>query len=162
MVASSPFLCPSRLRRSLTRSRETRFTRPNRRACLQARGLLCDCPITLPNCKLTSHWTISVKVNTLPVAAMSTPELFCAWRPGREASSLLAESEAYALGSRMLWPLSQCLQYIMGKGFEVFRKSSEHLRAFSATFGSIQKTVGYVRKFQSRQDENQLTHLTPK
>ena len=28
----------SRLRRSLARSRETRFTRPNRRACLQARG----------------------------------------------------------------------------------------------------------------------------
>ena len=36
-VASSPFLCPSRLRRSLARSRETRFTRPNRRACSQAR-----------------------------------------------------------------------------------------------------------------------------
>ena len=33
IVASSPFLCPSRLRRSLARSRETRFTRPNRRAC---------------------------------------------------------------------------------------------------------------------------------
>ena len=31
-----PFRCPSRLRRSLARSRETRFTRPNRRACLQA------------------------------------------------------------------------------------------------------------------------------
>ena len=29
-------LCPSRLRRSLARSRETRFTRPNRRACSQA------------------------------------------------------------------------------------------------------------------------------
>ena len=28
--------CPSRLRRSLARSRETRFTRPNRRACSQA------------------------------------------------------------------------------------------------------------------------------
>ena len=38
MVASSPFLCPSRLRRSLARSRETRFTRPNRRACSQARS----------------------------------------------------------------------------------------------------------------------------
>ena len=36
MVASSPFLCPSRLRRSLARSRETRFTLPNRRACSQA------------------------------------------------------------------------------------------------------------------------------
>ena len=33
MVASSPFLCPSRLRRSLVRSRETRLTRPNRTAC---------------------------------------------------------------------------------------------------------------------------------
>ena len=32
----SSFLCPSRLRRSLTRSRETRFARPNRRACSQA------------------------------------------------------------------------------------------------------------------------------
>ena len=32
----APFLCPSRLRRSLARSRETRFTRPNRRACSQA------------------------------------------------------------------------------------------------------------------------------
>ena len=31
-----PFRCPSRLRRSLARSRETRFTRPNRRACFQA------------------------------------------------------------------------------------------------------------------------------
>ena len=31
-----PFLCPSRLRRSLVRSRETRFARPNRRACSQA------------------------------------------------------------------------------------------------------------------------------
>ena len=29
-------LCPSRLRRSLGRSRETRFARPNRRACSQA------------------------------------------------------------------------------------------------------------------------------
>ena len=36
IVASSPFLCPSRLRRSLARSRETRFTRPNRRASSQA------------------------------------------------------------------------------------------------------------------------------
>ena len=36
IVASSPFLCPSRLRRSLARSRETRFSRPNRRACSQA------------------------------------------------------------------------------------------------------------------------------
>ena len=33
---SSPFPCPPRLRRSLARSRETRFTRPNRRACSQA------------------------------------------------------------------------------------------------------------------------------
>ena len=32
----APFLCPSRLRRSLARSRETSFTRPNRRACSQA------------------------------------------------------------------------------------------------------------------------------
>ena len=37
IVASSPFLCPSQLRRSLARSRETRFTRPNRRACSQAK-----------------------------------------------------------------------------------------------------------------------------
>ena len=29
-------LCPPRLRRSLGRSRETRFARPNRRACSQA------------------------------------------------------------------------------------------------------------------------------
>ena len=36
VVASPPFLCPSRLRRSLASSRETRFTRPNRRACSQA------------------------------------------------------------------------------------------------------------------------------
>ena len=36
IVASSPFLCPSRLRRSLARSRETRFARPNTRACSQA------------------------------------------------------------------------------------------------------------------------------
>ena len=35
-AARSPFLCPSRLRRSLARSRETRLTRPNRRACSQA------------------------------------------------------------------------------------------------------------------------------
>ena len=56
----------------------------------------------------------------------------------------------------MLWPLSQCLQYIMGKRLEVFRKSSEHLRAFSAIFGSIQKTVGYIRKFQSRQDDSEI------
>ena len=35
--ASSPiWVSPSRLRRSLARSRETRFTRPNRRACSQA------------------------------------------------------------------------------------------------------------------------------
>ena len=31
-----PFLCPSRLCRSLVRSRETRFARPNRRGCSQA------------------------------------------------------------------------------------------------------------------------------
>ena len=37
IVASTPFLGPSRLRCSLARSRETRFTRPNRRACSQAR-----------------------------------------------------------------------------------------------------------------------------
>ena len=36
IVASCPFLGPSRLRRSLARSRETRFTLPNRRACPQA------------------------------------------------------------------------------------------------------------------------------
>ena len=40
IVASSPFLCPSRLRRSLARSRETRFARPNRRACSQANARL--------------------------------------------------------------------------------------------------------------------------
>ena len=39
IVASSPFLCPLRLCRSLARSRETHFTRPNRRACLQANFL---------------------------------------------------------------------------------------------------------------------------
>ena len=32
-----PFLCPSRLRLSLTRSCEARFARPNRRACSQAK-----------------------------------------------------------------------------------------------------------------------------
>ena len=37
MVAISPFPGPSRLRRSLARSRETHFTRPNRRACSQAK-----------------------------------------------------------------------------------------------------------------------------
>ena len=37
MVASSPFPGPSRLRRSLARSRETHFTRPNRRAGSQAK-----------------------------------------------------------------------------------------------------------------------------
>ena len=36
MVASSPFLGPSRLRRSIARSRETRFIRPKRRAYSQA------------------------------------------------------------------------------------------------------------------------------
>ena len=36
IVASSPFLGPSRLRRSLARSRKTSFTLPNRRACSQA------------------------------------------------------------------------------------------------------------------------------
>ena len=34
--ASSPFAAPSRLRRSLARSRAARFARPNRRACSQA------------------------------------------------------------------------------------------------------------------------------
>ena len=37
IVASSPFLYPSRLSRSLARSHETRLTRPSRRACSQAR-----------------------------------------------------------------------------------------------------------------------------
>ena len=37
MVASSPFAGPSRLRRSLARSRAASFARPNRRACSQAR-----------------------------------------------------------------------------------------------------------------------------
>ena len=36
MVASSPFAGPSRLRRSLARSRAARFALPNRRACSQA------------------------------------------------------------------------------------------------------------------------------
>ena len=36
MAEEKPFSCPSRLRRSLARSRETCFTRPNRRACSQA------------------------------------------------------------------------------------------------------------------------------
>ena len=36
ITASSPFLGPSRLRSSLARCRETRFTRQNRRACSQA------------------------------------------------------------------------------------------------------------------------------
>ena len=35
-ASEGPFLCPSRLRRSLARSRETCFARPNRRACSQA------------------------------------------------------------------------------------------------------------------------------
>ena len=35
-ASEGPFLCPSRLRRSLACSRETRFTRSNRRACSQA------------------------------------------------------------------------------------------------------------------------------
>ena len=38
IVASSPFLCPSRRRRLLACSRETHFTRPNRRACSEATG----------------------------------------------------------------------------------------------------------------------------
>ena len=49
MRASSPIgrasrerACPSRLRRSLACSRETRFARPNRRACSQARTYLYD------------------------------------------------------------------------------------------------------------------------
>ena len=37
IVASCPFFCPSRLRRSLARSRETRFAHPNRRAFSQAK-----------------------------------------------------------------------------------------------------------------------------
>ena len=37
IFTSSPFLCPSRPRRSLARSRENRFARPNRRACSQAK-----------------------------------------------------------------------------------------------------------------------------
>ena len=40
IVASSPFLCSSRLRRSLARSRETHFASPNRRACSQARNVI--------------------------------------------------------------------------------------------------------------------------
>ena len=35
-VFAAPFLAPIWLRRSLARSRETRLTRPNRRACSQA------------------------------------------------------------------------------------------------------------------------------
>ena len=35
-ASEGPFPCPSRLRRSLARSRETPFTRPNRRASSQA------------------------------------------------------------------------------------------------------------------------------
>ena len=38
IVASSPFLCPSRFRRLLARSCESCFTRPNRRACSEAIG----------------------------------------------------------------------------------------------------------------------------
>ena len=41
---ADPFLCPSRLRRSLARSLETRFTRLNRRACSQAKGGLAGFP----------------------------------------------------------------------------------------------------------------------
>ena len=46
IVASSPFPCPSRLRRSLARSRETLFIRPKRRACSQATlfPILTFCP----------------------------------------------------------------------------------------------------------------------
>ena len=40
--ASRERACPSRLRRSLACSRETRFARPNRRACSQARTYLYD------------------------------------------------------------------------------------------------------------------------
>ena len=36
-ASEGPFLCPSRLRCSLARSRETRLTRPNMRACSQVR-----------------------------------------------------------------------------------------------------------------------------
>ena len=38
--AEGSFLCSSRLRRSLARSRETRFARPNSRACSQARAIM--------------------------------------------------------------------------------------------------------------------------
>ena len=34
------------------------------------------------------------------------------------------------------------------------KRPSELLRTFSATFGSLQKIIRNVRKFQSRQDEN--------
>ena len=41
------------------------------------------------------------------------------------------------------------------------KRSSDHLRTFLATFGSLRKIVGNVRKFRTWADEN-LTHLTQK
>ena len=53
-ASQGPFLCPSRLRRSLARSRETRFTRPNRRACSH---------YTSPNALKTLH-NVTVVIKT--------------------------------------------------------------------------------------------------
>ena len=120
MVASSPFLCPSRLRRSLGRSRETRFTLPNRRACSQARGLLCDCPITLPNYKLTSHWTISVTL--------------CLWPQCRPQSSSAHDGQGGKLApysqsqKHMLWDRECCGRWasVCNISWEKVSKSSEN------------------------------------
>ena len=56
----APFLCPSRLRCSLVRSRETRFARPNRIACSQASSIVAcsvrvnGLSVRLPNVGLCS------------------------------------------------------------------------------------------------------------
>ena len=62
IVASSPFLCPSRLRRSLARSRETRFTR---RACSQAKIsniLLCTALLPITGKSSLPWWHVQDKL----------------------------------------------------------------------------------------------------
>ena len=92
MVASSPFLCPSQLRRSLARSRETRFTHPNRRACSQARLLIatstnrfqdgwCKSKLLGPGAlfRARPHWTPCpcIRIHVVPPFADGKDPLYC-------------------------------------------------------------------------------------
>lgn len=96
------------------------------------------------------------KVNTVPVAAISTSELFYAWRPRREDSSLLAESETL-----MLWGRECCGHWanVCNISWENVWKSSENHQNI---FGHFRQHLEVFRKQLGIFGNSNHDKMTPK